>query len=118
MKEYGQYAGVRGVMKCAVNIWANSWLFACMVLDLLAQYSQKYVLFGICNWGDPLCINTRDLSFRHKEPRVWNGVGWMDNGRLTDEIPKIDSELLTQFQIKRMLLHLLSELIAPHSPSS
>ena len=64
---------------------------------------------GDLHWRHLLCINTRDLSFGHKEPRIWNEVGWIDNGVLTDVIPKVDSEILTWFKIKRILLQLLSE---------
>ncbi len=63
MKEDESYVVIRRAIKSVVHIWANSWLlacmvldlhvwfwicmcgfgFACMVLDLLAQYSQIYL---------------------------------------------------------------------------
>ena len=77
---------------------------ACTVwIFMHSIYSSTYSL-GDLHWRHLLSINTRDSPFRHKEPRVWDEVGWMDNGVLIDVIPKMDSELLTQMMKKTVYI--------------
>ena len=110
MEEDGLYAVIRGVIKSAMHIWANSWFtcmrgsgfpcmvldlhgwfwfcmhgsgFTCMVFDLLAKGSQIYLSFGIYNWRNLLWLNTRDSPFGHEEAKVLK-YGWMDGWIMVD----------------------------------